>query len=100
MHDRGEELRECNESQWEVFRIMVSFMFWGMVALIGATLMLVCIGFPILAGFLEEMSAISNADQPILTESMLEEGYNRSIMPNQAATAMVDPNYRTAALML
>jgi hypothetical protein len=71
---REDDLKPCNEAQWELFSLIVKFMFYGMLALFATGALLFCIGVPVFFGLVEELARFSDEERPILTESMLESG--------------------------
>jgi hypothetical protein len=50
----------CNQSQYDVFRMIVMFMFWGAIAILGASLFLCCSVFPVVAAAADDFKADAN----------------------------------------
>ena len=56
IYDNPGTYQQCNPSQWDVFHLIVMFMFWGSIAVLGSVIFLCCCIFPVIVTFADEQA--------------------------------------------
>jgi len=90
MYRREDEFRDCNTKQWDKFEFIVSFLFYGALAMFVVGLLLACMVIPVFFSLLEELSILSSEERPILTEAMLSASSTHGAHANTADVANQD----------